>query len=158
MTAPPAVSTTGSPRGLFASGQRLLGTALELLQVRADLLALEFENEKQRLLDALGLAVMALLGLGIGVLLLCAWLVMAVDPAQRERVLAALALLFLAGGAWALQAARARLRHPEGLFKLSAAELARDREALAAAAGRVDRSGRADQADRADRTGRSPPD
>ena len=133
------MSASGSPRGLFASGQRLLGTVLELLQVRVDLLVLEFEQEKLRLFDALGLAVIALLGLGIGTLLLCAWLVMLAQPEQRRLVLAALALVFLAGGAWAFWAARSRLRHPAGLFKLSADELARDREALAAAAERSQR-------------------
>jgi uncharacterized membrane protein YqjE len=117
--------------GLYASARRLLSTGLELAQVRLELLALEFEQEKLRLFDALGLAVIALLGVGVGALLLCAWVVMLVEPEQRRLTLGLLALAFLGGGAWAFSAARARLRRPDGLFRLTAAELARDRESLA---------------------------
>jgi uncharacterized membrane protein YqjE len=117
--------------GLFASARRLLSTALELTQVRLELLALEFEQEKVTLVDALVLAVMALLGLGVGALLLCAWLVMVVEPDQRRLVVALLGLVFAGAGAWAFATARSRLRRSGDLFKLSAAELARDREAVA---------------------------
>jgi uncharacterized membrane protein YqjE len=116
--------------GLFASARRLLATLLELGQVRLELIATELELEKLRLFDALLLAGAAMLALAVGVVLLCFLIVAAAGEAYRLHTLAFLALLFIAGSAWGLQAARARLRSPGTLFDATAAELARDRAAL----------------------------
>ena len=55
-------------------------------------------------------------------------------PTARTRRPSCL-LLFLAGGGLAWRIALARLTTPPGAFSLSVAELARDRSAIAAAAG-----------------------
>jgi uncharacterized membrane protein YqjE len=116
--------------GILASSRRLLATLLEVGQVRLELIATEIELEKLRLFDALLLAGAAMLALAVGVVLLCFFIVTVAGEAYRLQTLAVLALLFIAGSAWGLQAARARLRSPGSLFDATAAELARDRAAL----------------------------
>lgn len=123
-----SVNAAGS--GLFASLRRLLGTALEMAQVRLELLGTEFELEKRRLFDSLLLAVVALQLLVVGLLLLCGLLIVLVSEAYRPAALGVMTLLFLAGGVALLQGARKRLRSPAGLFGTSVAELERDRAEL----------------------------
>jgi len=116
--------------GLLVSARRLLDTLLEVAQVRLELVVTEFEIEKHRWFDALVLALGALFALGVGIVLLCAWLVLLAGEAWRLHVLGALMLLFLVGGLWALRAARARLSGTGTMFEASLAELGRDREVL----------------------------
>lgn len=120
-----------SGRGLFWSLRRLLATLLELAQVRLELLLTELEEEKLRLFDALLLAAGALVALGIGVVLLVGFVILLFPESQRVAVVGVLALLLFAGSAWALVAARRRLRTPGGLFEATRRELARDRADLA---------------------------
>jgi uncharacterized membrane protein YqjE len=119
-------------QGLYDSARRLLATGLELTQVRLELLGLEVEQEKVRLFDAVALALLALLAVAVGALLLCAWLVLLVEPDQRRLVVALLALAFIGGGGAGFVIARSWLRRSGELFKLTATELARDREHLRA--------------------------
>jgi len=116
--------------GLFTSARRLLATGLEIAQVRLELVATELELEKLRLFEAILLAAAALFGLGIGVMLLCALLVLLVGEGYRLHVLGALAALFIGGSLWGLRAARAKLRGTGTLFDASVTELARDRAQL----------------------------
>lgn len=116
--------------GLFVSARRLLGTVLELGQVRLELFVTEFELEKQRVFDTLLVAVAALFGLGVGVVLLCIWLVLLAGEAYRLHALAGLAVLFLAAGTWGLLHARGRMQNAAPPFGASVAELMRDRAAL----------------------------
>lgn len=124
------MSAPEKEHGLFASLRRLLGTAVETVQVRLALLSNEIEQEKLRLFDGLLLAGLALLLLGLGALLLCAFVVVLFWDSYRLQALAVLALLFLGAGAWLLSVARARLQHPGGLFSSSVEELRRDRAGL----------------------------
>lgn len=117
-------------RGLFASLRRLLGSAIETVQVRLALLSNEIEQEKLRLFDGLLWAGLALLLLGLGTLLLCGFIVMLFWEEYRLAALGVLSALLLGLGAWLMQAARAHLRHPGGLFNTSVEELGRDRAAL----------------------------
>ena len=82
--------STTEPAGLLGSLRRLLAGAVETAQVRLDLLAVELEQEKRRLLEALMLAAGALLLLGVGLVLAVALLLMLLQEGYR---LAALALL-----------------------------------------------------------------
>jgi uncharacterized membrane protein YqjE len=116
--------------GMFSSARRLLATVLELAQVRLELVAAEIELEKLRLFDALLLALAALLGLGVGVVLLCGFVIVLAGEAHRLLALGVLSLLFIGGSVWALMSARSRLRRPGTLFDASAAEFARDRAEL----------------------------
>jgi uncharacterized membrane protein YqjE len=124
-TAPPGA-------GLLQSLRRLASTGLELVQLRLELLANDVELQKLRIFDALAWAAVGLLLLGLG-LLLCAGLLVALTPEPwRPLTLALLTLGCLGGGAWMLSQARHRLTDPGGALAASRAELARDRQALAA--------------------------
>lgn len=116
--------------GLFASLRRLLGTALETVQVRLALLSNEIEQEKLRLFDGLLWAGLALMLLGLGTMLLAAFIVVLFWDSYRLQALGGLALLLLGAGAWVLSIARARLQNPGGLFSSSVEELGRDRAGL----------------------------
>ena len=116
--------------GLFASLRRLLGTALEIAQVRLELLGTEVELEKRRLFDNLLRAVVALLLLGVGLTLLCGFLLLLVSEAYRLAALGVMALLFLSAGLLLLQRARQSVRNSKTMFDASLGELQRDRAGL----------------------------
>jgi uncharacterized membrane protein YqjE len=123
---------TAQEQGLLASLRRLLGTVLQIVQVRLDLLSNEIEQEKLRLFDGLLWAGLALVLLALGTLLVLVFIIVLFWDSYRLQVLGALALLFLGGGAGLLALARTRLRNPGGLFSHSVEELARDRDGLGA--------------------------
>jgi len=116
--------------GLLASLRQLMDTVLETAQLRLALLSNEIEQEKLRLFDGLLWAGLALLLLGLGILLLCAFIVVLFWDSHRLLALGTLALLFLGAGTYLLARARARLQSQGGLFHSSAAELGRDRAGL----------------------------
>jgi uncharacterized membrane protein YqjE len=116
--------------GLFASLRQLLETALEMAQVRLELLSAEIEEEKIRLVDGLLWAAMALILLGLGVVLLCGFIVLLFWDGHRLAAVGVLALLFLGGGVLMLLRARDHLRIRGGMFHASVAELGRDRAGL----------------------------
>jgi uncharacterized membrane protein YqjE len=126
--------STSEPSGLLASLRRLLAGAVETAQVRLDLLAVELEQEKRRLLEAVVLAAAALLLLGVGLVLAVALLLMLLQEGYRLAALALLTLAFLGGAGMLLRLARDRLASPGGIAAASRAELARDRQALAGGA------------------------
>ncbi len=116
--------------GLFASLRRLLGTVLEIAEVRLALLGTEVELEKRRLFDALFWVAMAVLVLATGLVLLCAFVILLFSEGYRLPALGVMALLFLGGGLLLLRQAQQRLRSPEGMFGSSLAELKRDQAGL----------------------------
>ncbi|MEI8030697.1 MAG: phage holin family protein [Comamonadaceae bacterium] len=120
--------------GLFASLQRLLATALEIAQVRLELLGTEVEIEKRRLFDGLIWATVALLFLGVGLFLLCGFVVLLFWDGHRLAATGLLTLLFLTGGLLLIRLARQRLRSPTGMFNASVTELSRDQAELQASA------------------------
>lgn len=124
------MSEPGKSIGLFASLRRLLGTVLEIAQVRLELLGTELEFEKRRLFDGLLLGLIALLMLGVGVVLLCGFIILLFWEGYRLTAVGVLTLLFLAAAAWLVRAARHRLQSPKGMFEASLAELQRDRAGL----------------------------
>jgi uncharacterized membrane protein YqjE len=126
--------STSEPSGLLASLRRLLAGAVETAQVRLDLLAVELEQEKRRLLEAVMLAAGALLLLGVGLVLAVALLLMLLQEGYRLAALALLTLAFLGGAGMLLRLARDRLASPGGIAAASRAELARDRQSLAGGA------------------------
>lgn len=124
------MSEAGNDTGLFSSARRLLGTAVETLQLRLALLSNEIEQEKLRLFDGLLWAGLALLLLGLGALLLSAFIVVLFWDTHRLLALGTLASLFLGSGVGLLLMARSRLQSPGGLFNSSVTELGRDRAGL----------------------------
>jgi uncharacterized membrane protein YqjE len=64
--------------------------------------------------------------LGVGLMLLCAFLLMLVREDYRLAALGGLTVIFLGAAVWLLQAARSRLRSLQNLFELSLNELKQD--------------------------------
>jgi len=126
------MSEPESGRGLFASLRQLLGTAVEIANVRLALLSTEIEQEKLRLFDVVLMVGLALILLTVGVLLLSALVVLLFWDSYPLVVLGALTALYLAGGVWMMRRARQRFRSPGGPFGISVAELERDRAGLEA--------------------------
>lgn len=116
--------------GLFASLRRLLSTALEMAQVRLDLLGTEVELEKRRLFDGLLWGAIALMILGVGFVLLCGFVILLFWDGYRLAAVGVMALLCLVGGIVSMREARQRLSNPTGMFDASIAELERDRAGL----------------------------
>ncbi len=138
MTPPPADPEGAAARagrgaaapGLFARMHRLLGTTIELVQLRVELLATDVQLGTLRFFDAIVLALGALLMLAAGLGLLAAWVVLMMSPEYRLTALGVVALALMSAGVWALAVARARLRSAGGAFSATRAELARDLAAL----------------------------
>lgn len=113
--------------GLMASLRQLLGTLLEILQVRLDLISTEFELEKRRWFDALWLTALAFVCIALGLVMLCGTLMLLFWEGYRLAAAAGLTVLFLGTGALVLAQARRRLQQPGGMFSASVRELQRDR-------------------------------
>ncbi|MCZ2439078.1 MAG: phage holin family protein [Burkholderiales bacterium] len=117
--------------GLLRSLRRLTDSALEIVQVRLALLGTEFEQEKQRLFDALLRAVLGLLLLALALVLAVAFVLLLLQEAYRLPALGVLALAFGVAAASLLRSARAALQSgPGGPFALSLAELRQDRASV----------------------------
>ncbi len=119
--------------GLFVSLSRLLATALQMAQVRLELLGTEVEMEKRRLFDGLLWGGVALVLLSLGLVLLCGFVVLLFWEGYRLAAVGGMTLLFLTGGGLMLRHARHRLSHrgsSKGMFDASLAELQRDQAEL----------------------------
>jgi uncharacterized membrane protein YqjE len=115
--------------GLLASLRQLLGTLLEIAQVRLELISTELEAEKRRWLATLWMAALALVCMALGLVLLCGTLLLLFWEGYRLAVCASLTVVFFGGGAFFLAQAHRRLHQPGGIFHASVAELRRDRGA-----------------------------
>jgi uncharacterized membrane protein YqjE len=120
---------TGDDRrgGLLASLRKVAATALELVQVRLELLGSELENEKRKLFDGICLAAVAMIFLSTGLGLLCVFIVLLFWDGYRLAAMASVSALCLGLGAVLLQQSRTRLKSPAGIFNASTDELHKDR-------------------------------
>jgi uncharacterized membrane protein YqjE len=117
--------------GLFDSLHRLVDTAVEILQVRLQLLGSELEQEKLRLIEAMVQAAIGLVMVALSLVLALGFVVLLFWEGYRLPAIGVLTLLFAGGGAWLLRTALNKARGPEGgPFALSLSELRRDREGL----------------------------
>lgn len=121
----------GTPdTGLAASLRRLVGTLLEVAEVRLQLLSTEFESEKLRLFDVLVWLVLALMCATTGLLLAIAYVVMLLPESMRAAAVGVAAASFIAAAvAFALHARR-RLDNPSGPVSATVDELRLDRKVL----------------------------
>src|SRR4051812_6927516 len=93
--------------GLFSSLRKLLDTGLAALQNRAELLSVEFKEEKDQAME-LGLWLCLVLFFAImTVLVLTATIVLLFPEERRVYVAGALTLLYLIGAIWSLLGLRA---------------------------------------------------
>jgi uncharacterized membrane protein YqjE len=115
---------------VLASVRGLAATGLALVQTRLRLAANELEEQGIYGLQLLALGALALFFSATGVLLLTAWIVIALWDHYRLLTVAALALAYFAAAAFALRALKVRAAQRPKLFAASLAELERDRELL----------------------------
>jgi uncharacterized membrane protein YqjE len=115
--------------GLLHSLRRLGRAALAILENRAEILLVEFEEERCRAVRALvlvvGAAVLGLMAVLFGTLAV----VMACEPASRLRVLAGFSLLYLGATAVVLWKLRTEMREWRS-FSATLAELKKDKACL----------------------------
>jgi uncharacterized membrane protein YqjE len=113
--------------GLFASLRQVMATALEMVQVRLELLGTELEFEKRRLFDGILIGAAAMVFFAVGLLLLCGFLILLFGEGYRLTAMAALSVLFIGFGGYFFIHARKRLNSPFGVFSVSTTELQNDR-------------------------------
>jgi uncharacterized membrane protein YqjE len=129
------MADVSSRGGLFASLRGLLATGVGILQTRLELLAVELQEERARLLGLAGFGAVALIFLSAGLVFLAILLTVLLWEGNRLLVLGIFSALFLGGGGVALAVAFRYARAPSRLFAASLAELQRDRAAADAATG-----------------------
>jgi uncharacterized membrane protein YqjE len=116
--------------GIESSVRGAAAVALGALSTRLELLGSEFEEDRAWLARIVLVAVGAAFCLGVGLVLVALFVVMAVDPVDRLLALGAIAFGFVgAAVALALWVAAMTRRKPR-LFSASAAELKLDAERL----------------------------
>ena len=118
------------PRGLLQSLRGLATHGVALLRNRLSLLAVELEEEKDRLFRLLLLGASAFVLIAAGLVFLAVFLTVLLWDEHRLLVLGSLTALFLGTGAIALMAAIGTARRKSRLFSASLAELAEDQATL----------------------------
>ncbi len=111
--------------GLFSSLKNLLATVLSIGRTRAELLVVEIEEEKYRLIAMWAKAIGAAFLIALGVIMAVFSLALAFWE-QRVLLFALFALLFFSGAAILVLALRKQLAEPSRLFRASLNELDTD--------------------------------
>lgn len=119
-----------SEAGLLAPLRGLLLTLLSLLRTRGELLVVELEEEKSRLLELLLLGAAAFFFLSFGLVMLAVFLTVLFWESHRLVLIGLFTALFLAIGISALLGLRHLLQKGPRLFSASLQELAADESAL----------------------------
>jgi len=116
--------------GLLSSLRNLLDHGLAAAQNRTELLAVEFQEEKEHVLES-GAWIMATLFFAIMVCGLVSAIIIWLFPEDwRIYAAAALALIYLVGGVIAFSGLRRQLRRQSAPFSASIDEIRKDREWL----------------------------
>lgn len=111
--------------GLFAALKNIVATLLNIGRTRAELLAVEIEEEKYRLIALWAKAIGAAFLIALGVIMAVFSLALAFWE-QRVLVFGFFAVLFLVGAAFLVTSLRQQARAPSRLFRSSLAELEAD--------------------------------
>ena len=122
-------SEPASP-GLLPSLRTLLDTGLTLLQNRAELLAVEFQEEKDNVIAVAIWVVAALFFAMMTVLVLTATIVLLFPDELRVYAAGGLGILYLIGAVWSITSLKSRLKHRPLPFSATLEEMKKDREWL----------------------------
>jgi len=118
------------PAGLFGSARNLIDTGLAAVQNRAELLSVEFKEEKDHILEV-GFWLTFALFFGImTVLVLTATVILLFSEEYRIYAAGAFCIVYLAGTIWAILGLRKRLQSRPVPFAATVEELKKDREWL----------------------------
>lgn len=121
---------TPRSRGLFGSLRGLAASGVSLARTRLELLAVEVQEEKARLLGLVAWGAAALIFVAVGLVFLAVFLTVLLWESHRLLALGMFTALFLGGGLVALFMAMRLARSGSKLFAASLDELDRDRAAL----------------------------
>lgn len=124
------MNASPSEAGLLASLRGLLATVLATLRIRGELLVVEFEEEKSRMLSVLLFGAAAFFFLSFGLVMLAIFLTALFWDTYRLLVIGTFTGLFLTIGIAALWALRGRLQRGSRMFSASLRELEQDGVAL----------------------------
>ena len=125
-----AESTSTRASGLLASLRRLSATLAEILHTRVEILSTELEEEGVRVRELFIYEMVSLFFLGLGLMLMTLFVVMAFWETHRLSVLAGFAVFYLAIGAGTALVVRHKLKTRPRLFSATLSELGKDRERL----------------------------
>jgi uncharacterized membrane protein YqjE len=115
---------------LLNSLRRLIDTGLGLAQTRLELLSVELQQEKNRLIEMFAWMLIAVV-LGLMAMILVSFtLVVLFWDSARIVVLVLLCVLYVGGAAWTVQRARKTLKQSRAPLKDSIEELKKDRACL----------------------------
>jgi uncharacterized membrane protein YqjE len=116
--------------GIFDSARKLGRTGVAVLRNRLELLSVELEEQKVRLVRLLILAGAAIFLANIALLTFSAVLVLLAGERARLGVLIALSVVYALGALWAVLALRKEMRSAPHPFQESVSELKKDTEWL----------------------------
>ncbi|MCC6531004.1 MAG: phage holin family protein [Burkholderiales bacterium] len=115
---------------VLASLRSLGASAVGIARTRLQLLANELEEQRARTLQMVVWGAIALFCAAVGILLLSAWIVVALWDQYRLATIAVLALIYFAGCVAALKRLKTKAAERPKLFASSLAELRRDQDLL----------------------------
>ena len=124
------MSTPADAAGVSGPARRLAASLLALGRIRLELLALEVEEEKERLAALMFWAVLGALLTGFSAVLVVMFVTVALWDSHRLAVLGVSALLFGSAAGWAVWQVRQRSAQGPSLFRASIGELRQDAAAL----------------------------
>jgi uncharacterized membrane protein YqjE len=116
--------------GLLDSLRTLAVTMIEVVHTRVDIVATEFEEERERLRELVLYGLMALFFAGFGFLLLTLFLIVLFWDTHRLIAVGGFTVLYLGLSAFAAATLKRRLKTRPRLFATTLAELSKDRERL----------------------------
>lgn len=123
-------ATAGRGAGVLASLQRLLAAGLEVLRTRVEIVATEFEEERERIRELVLFGFLALFFVSLGLVLLTLFIVILFWDTHRVYAVGGFALLYLGLGIAAGAVLRRRLQTRPRLFATTLEELSKDRDHL----------------------------
>lgn len=120
------------PAGIWASASRLLHTLIGLIETRLELFALEWKEQRLKLVEILLLASASIILGGLSLIMVTITVIFAVWHDPRARLLALVIMTLLYLGATAAAAFRLRyvLQHAVMPFKETLGQLKKDQDAL----------------------------
>lgn len=116
--------------GLLHSLQRLLRTLLRVLQTRIEIVAAEFEEERERIKELVVYGVFALVFISLGVITLTVFVTLWLWELYGVHALGVMGLVFLGTGIFLALRARGNERARPRLFATTLAELRKDQHGL----------------------------
>jgi uncharacterized membrane protein YqjE len=116
--------------GLMGSVRGLCSTLLAVVRVRADLIAVELQEERERLKEVFILFILAAIFCSLGLLLLAFLVIALFWDSYRFLSISIVTLIFAGCGAWFLTSLLNKLNANPPMFSATLSELERDLDGL----------------------------